>query len=58
MKREEIEVQPDDFAEVWKDAQLQRSEELSTWLKQLWSRRQADRPKTAPSPAGRILATG
>lgn len=59
MKREHIEVQPDDFAKIWQDAQLRRSADLSFWLKQwLQRRREADRKKPAPSPAGRNLATG
>jgi hypothetical protein len=59
MKPEKIDIRPDDFAEVWKDAQLQRSEELGAWLKQLFGRRwQLDRPRPASSPPGRFLATG
>jgi hypothetical protein len=59
MKPDKIDIQPNDFAEVWKDAQLQRSEELGAWLKQLFRRRwQLDRPRPASSPPGRILATG
>jgi hypothetical protein len=59
MKPEPIDVEPDDFAQVWQAAQLQRSEEFSAWLKQLFRRRrQAERPKQVAAPAGRILATG
>jgi hypothetical protein len=59
MKREHIEVQPDDFAKIWQDAQLRRSADFGFWLKQwLQRRQQADRQKPAPSPAGRNLATG
>jgi len=59
MKPEKIDIQPDDFAEVWKGAQLQRSEELGAWFKQLFAqRRQLDRPARVSSAPGRILATG
>jgi hypothetical protein len=59
MKPEPIDVEPDDFAQVWQAAQLQRSEEFSGWLKQLFRRRrQADRPVPVASPTGRILAAG
>jgi hypothetical protein len=59
MKPEQIEVQTDDFAQIWKDAQLQRSQDLGVWLKQFFqSRRQADQRTAVSSPTGRILATG
>jgi hypothetical protein len=59
MKPEQIEVQSGEFAQIWKDANHQRSEELTGWLKQLLeSRRKADRPAPASFPPGRIPATG
>jgi hypothetical protein len=64
MKPEPTEIERDDFAQddfsqVWQAAQLQRSEEFSGWLKQLFRRRrQADRPVPVASPTGRILAAG
>jgi lipopolysaccharide biosynthesis regulator YciM len=59
MKPEQVDVQPDDFAEVWKAAHQQRSEDLNLWLKQLFRRRlEADRPAPVASPSGRILAAG
>jgi len=59
MKPEQIEVQTDDFAQIWKDAHLQRSEDIGVWLKQLFQRRRQADKRTPVSPAaGRILATG
>jgi hypothetical protein len=58
MKPEKIETYADDFAQVWKDAHLQRSEDLGVWLKELFEkRRQADRLAPVSSAPGRILAT-
>jgi hypothetical protein len=52
----EIEVQSDDVAQIWKDAHVQRAEDLSTWLKQFFRRRSdAHRPEVALGPPGRIL---
>jgi hypothetical protein len=59
MKPEQIEVQTDDFARIWKVAHLQRSEDISVWLKQLFQKRRQVDKRTPVSPAaGRILATG
>ena len=59
MKPEPIDVEPDDLAQVWQAAQLQRSEEFSAWLKRLFRhRRRAGRPAPVASTTGRILATG
>jgi hypothetical protein len=53
----EIDVQSDDVAQVWKDANLRRDEDLGIWLKQFFRRRSLRSWPTATSTqAGRVLA--
>ena len=59
MKTEHMDVQSDNFARIWIDAHLRRSEDFSAWIKQLLGRRrQADRATSVSPPSGRILTTG
>jgi hypothetical protein len=54
---EQVEVQSDDVAQVWKDAHLQRAEDLSNWLKLFFRRRpRADGPNGNFASPGRVVA--
>jgi hypothetical protein len=54
---EQIEVQSDDVAQVWKDAHRQRAEDLSIWLKHFsWRLPEPDRPNGNFASPGRVVA--
>jgi hypothetical protein len=54
---EQVEVESDDVAQVWKDAHLRRAEDVSIWLKQFFRRRaEADRPNGNFVAPGRVVA--
>ena len=39
MEREQHKADPDDFAEIWRSAELRRTEEIGGWLAQFLAKR-------------------